>query len=556
MIFKPASPTSTSHDGISRRAFIDGSVALGVSTLVFTAGSSTGVAARTARSMAGATQTEATRLVFASRLTELADLHPFSARLSRALAVSYHINEGLTKFATDFTIVPGLAESWEISDDNLTYTFTLRPDVTWHDGTPFSSADVLFTLEAARAEDSQSAAKDVMTSFVDSIESPDESTVVITMSKPYSALLSVLAGQLQIVPEHLLSADVYDAGFTAAPVGTGPYRFDSAETGAVTLVSNPEYWGEAAKIGTIILRDSPEVAAQQAGFLAGELDVISFVPTVMAGLEAQGFPIFRGTGGSVHCINLDLQNPIMQDRAVREALRLGLDRARIKDLHYTNGQLADAAVSPAYEGYSADVPATERDLDGANQLLDDAGWTRESDSGTRAKDGQELAFRHYAWQSQQWQDIAAIAQANWAEIGVAVEIVSVENALIADTLSGQFDAAPLGWGLTNDPLVGLDLLFRTSDDTFASGGTFNVFRYSNPDVDELLAQSMATADLAERQEIAVRVQEQVYEDVPFIPIAYPAYELACQEGVTLDESGDGGLSSIGVGFFMDRWNVS
>lgn len=492
------------------------------------------------------------QIVFATRTTELENLNPLTTALGRAQAVAYHINEGLTKFSPTGEILPGLAESWDVSDDNLTYTFQLRDGVTWHDGEPFTAADVLFTFATAMAEGAPSRAKGTLDTYVASVEALGDDAVVLTLTRPFSPLLTTLAEQVLMVPEH-----AYGEDFARQPVGTGPYLVAEHGIDALRLAYYPDYWGTLPKTATIILRDAPEPAAQLAGLMAGELDVIAYVPAAMGDVEARGFNVFTAPAGSVHGINLDLQNPILQDVRVRLALWLSLDRDRIKALHYTQGLLATAIVSPAYGDYHNDILAPrDRDVEAANALLDEAGWVRNAATGLREKDGAPLSFRHYAWTAQQWQDVAAIAQASWQELGAQVEILVVENALIAETVSSRYDAAPLGWGLTLDPVIGLDLLFHSTERTFQEGGTRNIFRYSDPEVDALLDEALSTADFARRSAIVNEVQRIVYEDVPFIPIAYPTYQLATRAGIELDETGGGTISgAAGVGWFMDRWEV-
>lgn len=494
------------------------------------------------------------QIVFATRMSELADLHPFTARLSRATAVSYQINEGLVKFAPDLSIVPGLASSWTVSKNELVYTFRLRKGVRWHDGTLFDGDDVKFTFGAAVATNSQSAARPVLTQYIKRLKVTAD-RVVITLREPYSPLLSVLATQLQILPAHKLRGNIYDAGFRQTPIGTGPFRITARTNGALTLTANTRYWGFKPYAARIILSDAPDTASQQAGFLSGELDVISYVPAAMSGLRAQGFPVYAGAANSTHGIILDLQNPILQDVRVRQALALGMDRQRVKQLHYAGGILADSVVSTAYGPYhDTSVRAIPHDTAGANQILQNAGWTRDPRTGIRSKGGQELQLTHYAWPAQQWQDIAAIAQASWKEIGVDIRIVRADNSQIATVISGKYDVAPLGLGLTNDPISGLVQLLHTTTRTFREGGTLNVFHYSNREVDAALDRATRLSNRAARIKVAHLVQQRARTGMPFIPIAYPAHELITKRNIVLHER-NRGLSGIAVGYFMSKWLV-
>jgi ABC-type transport system substrate-binding protein len=259
--------------------------------------------------------------------------------------------------------------------------------------------------------------------------------------------------------------------------------------------------------------------------------------------------------GSVHGINIDLMTPLLQDVNIRKALQLSLDRERILAINYAGGVLANTCVSPAYGVYHNDgLPTVTRDLDEANRLLEESGWVLNGD--IREKDGQPLKIKYQAWAAQSWQDLAAIAQASWREVGIDIEIVTVELANLAETMSGRYELATVGWPLTSDAIVGLTQLFQTTDLTLADGGTRNVFHYSSEVVDGLLNDAYATTDVEARSEIARKIQEEVYNDLPLIPFAHPAYQMIAQANITLDETGAGALSSVGPGFFMNRWAVN
>ena len=541
---------------LSRRSFMAGVAALGAAGIV--GGSAvaaprpvSGVSSRSPQDQAAPSG----QIILARTMSELTTLHPQLERFTSALAISYHVNEGLVKFAPTFELVPGLASEWTVSDDQLTFTFKLREGVMWHDGQPFTSKDVKFTIDTAGSDASQSPAQGTVKTYISSVETPDDNTVVITLTQPYSPLLTVLAEQLTILPEHLLASNPYDDAFGAKPTGTGPYKVTDRQTSFITLEANTDYWGDLPFTQKIILRDSPEAAAQQAGLIAGELDVIPYNPTTMSGLEAQGFVATKGLAGSVHGINIDLMTPMLQDVNVRKALQLSLDRERILSVLYAGGVQANTVVSPAYGVYHNDALAPiTRDVDAANKLLDDAGWVKNGD--IREKDGQQLKFKYQAWAAQNWQDLAAIAQASWKEAGIDIEIVTVELANLADTMSGRYELATVGWPLTSDAIVGLTQLFRTTDKTLADGGTRNVFHYSSTTVDDLLDQAYLTTDVTARSDVSKKIQEQVYNDLPLIPFAHPAYQLIAPAKISLDETGSGALSSVGPGFFMNRWKVN
>jgi peptide/nickel transport system substrate-binding protein len=554
---------SDANGTMSRRRLLGRTAAVGAAALAAEGIAARGAAASPLGRLVGAVTafqdatpvTPTGQILKAASMSELTTLHPFMTRFTSAKAVGYHVNEGLTKFAPDFAILPGLATKWEVSDDQLTFTFALRQGVKWHDGQPFTAKDVKFTLDAAGAADSQSPALPVMKTYVKSVETPDDGTVVVTLNEPYSPFLATLAELLTILPSHLLDGKVYDDQFALKPVGTGPYKVTDRQTSFISLEANTDYWGDLPFTAKILLKDAPDVAAQQAGLLAGELDVVPYTPTTMKPLLQQGYKVFKGLAGSVHGLDLDMQNPILQDADVRQALALGLDRQRIKDVQYADGVFATSIVSPAYGPYHDDsIKQIERDVDGAKSLLDKAGWAAGSD-GMREKDGQKFELKFQAWAAQQWQDIATITQASWKDIGVDVKIETVELARLTDVLSTKYDLAANGWPLTSDPIVGLTTLLHSTDKTIKDGGTYNVFHYNSPEVDKALADAYGTTDVEKRVQFCHQVQQQVAKDQPFLIIAHPTYEQMCTANITLDETGTGDLSSVGPGFFMNRWSV-
>ncbi len=538
----------------TRRSLVTGALAGGALVSLDACGYNTASTPRTVGSSAPAAAggKELARIVLATKMSELTDLNPLSARSSRALALLNHVSEGLTKFNPDFSVGPGLATKWTVSPDGLTYTFELRQGVKWHDGSAVTGDDVKFSFDAAMAADSKASSKATLGTYVSSV-AINGTNAVLTLKKAYAPLLSVLAGQVPILPKTILGSNPALASFGTQPVGTGPYKIAKRDLSTLTIERNADYWGAKPKIATIVMFDSTDPAAQYAGMLTGQIDVVEYDANAMGDIASKGGRLWVGAAGSVHGICLDLQNPALSDVKVRQALRLGLDRPRIKAADYPTGTAAEALISTAFGKFTTTLPTINRDVAAANKLLDEAGWVKGADS-IRAKNGTPFKIIHHTWPAKQWQDVATVAQANWKELGIDVQLTTIENARIADVLSAKFDAAPLGWGLTANPLVGLDLLLHTTTSTFKQGGTFNVFHYTNPNVDKLLDEVLATSDDAKQVDLAKQIQQIAYDDVPFIPIAYPAYQLGAKTTVALDETGKGGLSGVGQGWFMDRWS--
>ncbi|MGE5766400.1 MAG: ABC transporter substrate-binding protein, partial [Bacteroidota bacterium] len=184
-----------------------------------------------------------------------------------------NVFEGLTRIDRNGAVQPALAERWTISDDGLTYTFTLQQGVTFHDGTSFDSADVKFSFERAMADDSTNAQKGLFASIA-AVETPDAATVVLTLKQPAGNLLFNLGwGDAVIVAPESAATNNSD------PVGTGPFKFERWVKGdRIELVRNADYWGESAKLARATIKIIPDPAAATAAMLAGDVDAFANFP--------------------------------------------------------------------------------------------------------------------------------------------------------------------------------------------------------------------------------------------------------------------------------------
>lgn len=257
-------------------------------------------------------------------------LDPTSAAAGAIDSVLYsNVFEGLTRFASDGSIIPGLAQSWEISEDGLSYTFKLASGVMFHDGTTMDAEDVKFSLDRARAEDSANAQKALFGSIAE-VVAVDAGTVKITLSAPNGSLLFNLAwGDAVIVaPESI-------ENIKQAPVGTGAFKFDNWVQGDnITLARNPEYWGTPAKLDKVTFKFISDPTAAFAAVMAEDVDVFAGYPAPenVPQFEADArFQVIVGNTEGETILSTNNKMPPFDNVKVRAALAHAIDRQAIID---------------------------------------------------------------------------------------------------------------------------------------------------------------------------------------------------------------------------------
>ncbi|MBM2577332.1 ABC transporter substrate-binding protein [Jannaschia sp. Os4] len=237
-----------------------------------------------------------------------------------------NVFEGLTRFGPDGSIQPGLASDWEVSEDGLTWTFTLRDEVAFHDGTAFTADDVVFSLDRARAEDSVNAQK-VLFEGIESVEAVDGTTVRITLSQPNGNLPFNLAwGDAVIVAPESAETNATN------PVGTGPFKFGQWVQGdRVELVENPDYWGEAPALKSATFKFISDPNAAFAAMMAGDLDAFPGYPSPETLAQFEADPRFEVVVGSTEGETILAMNNERLDPKLREAITRAVDRQAVVD---------------------------------------------------------------------------------------------------------------------------------------------------------------------------------------------------------------------------------
>jgi len=421
------------------------------------------------------------------------------------------IFDSLVRKGPNFNLEPNLAESWDIPDPQ-TYIFHIRKGIRFHDGRPLTARDVKWTLDSTR-DGSLRTIKGATYYLVDKIEAPDAFTVRIHLTEPFAPLLWNLSeGALGIIP--------YGSGkdFAARPIGTGPFRFVRFDPdNQVMLERNDDYWGTHARIARLRFAIVPDATTRALELRKGSADLAapnSFPPDMVRALARErNIEIERHPGSSLGYLAFNLQDPILKDVRVRQAMAHAIDRQTI--LHYLlndSGRLADSVLPPEHWAY--DSPGTHYafDPDKANALLDAAGHPRGAD-GVRF----HLVMKTSTDESGRL--LAAVLQQQLRRVGIAIDIRSFEFATFySDITKGSFQIYSLRWiGYTNqDP----DIFEDAFDTASFAPKRANRGHYSNPEVDRLLAEGRRTLDQQQRRRIYSQIQQILARDLPYLNLWY------------------------------------
>ncbi|MGC4105629.1 MAG: ABC transporter substrate-binding protein [Thermomicrobiales bacterium] len=487
---------------ISRRHLVAASAGLAVAPiLIGTATASAQAATPEASAAASPTAQPVSggRLRFAVQ-GDPSELDPALTNLAAAGLVIDLMYEGLTHEGADLSIGPALAESWMVSDDQLTYTFALRQGVTFHNGRAFVAKDVAYTFERIQNPDTASPWATSLAG-VSAIETPDDGTVVLTLKTPDASFLARLAGRgLVIVPQEEVEKN---GDLLNTAVGTGPFTFKDYVPGStLTLDRNGSYWDPGKPyldgIDIVIASDDTQRAA---ALISGTVDLAEQVGQKDITL-IQAESDLRLDGGAttnLRWLVFNLRREPFDKPEFRQAVFKAIDRSPIIDAAvFGYGQpLVGLYPENFWAGYHGEIPA--QDLDGAKALLAQVTLP----NGFRPK---ILTWSQYKFLS----DTSVVVQEQLKQIGIESEIDPQENAIYLEQyFGGEFDIAIMGAAGYVDPNDWPEQSLKT-------GSVNNAAGYSNPDFDQLIEEGLATTDQTERAPIYQQLQEVLIADSPWI----------------------------------------
>jgi peptide/nickel transport system substrate-binding protein len=415
-------------------------------------------------------------------------LDPTSAAAGAIDSVLYsNVFEGLTRFMSDGSVVPGLAQSWEISDDGLTYTFTLQDGVTFHDGTTMDAEDVKFSLDRIIAEDSANAQKALYTA-ISEVNVIDSQTVEVKLSEPNGNMIFNLAwGDAVIVAPESID------NIKQQPIGTGAFKFDSWTQGdKIELSRYADYWGEPAKLESATFKFISDPTAAFAAVMAEDVDAFSGFPAPENLPQFEADPRFQVLIGSTEGETILSTNNKMapfDNAKVREALAHAIDRQAIIDgAMFGYGTPIGTHFAPHNPAYVDLTGDSAYDPEKARALLAEAGYP-DGFSTTL-----HLPPPSYARRG------GEIIAAQLAEVGIEAEITNVEWAQWLETV---FRGKNFGLTIVShtEPM---DIGIYANPDYY--------FQYDNPAFQDLITKLNATTDPVMREEMLGEAQRIIAED--------------------------------------------
>ena len=441
--------------------------------------------------------------------------------------------EGLVIYDAAANVIPGVAESWEISDDGTVYTFTLREDARWSNGDQVTAGDFVFSLRRILDPATGAEYANILYPIANSeaintgeitdlsslgFEAINDRTLQITLGAPTPYFLELLTHQTGL-PIHPPSVEEHGEDFVRPGnmVSNGAYMLDDVvPQGHVRMVRNPHFHdAENVQIDVVYFYPTEDRSAALRRFRAGELHTNNDVPNEQVGWLFDNMPDeFRVAPYlGIYYYAVNMEDEALSDVRVRQALAMAIDRETVVEEITEAGEVAAYSfVPPGIGNYGEPAFAEWMDLSYSERL--DQAITLMEDAGFGPDNPLTLEIRYNT--SENHRRVAISITAMWEELGVNVELfnsdVATHYAHLRD--GGDFDVARAGWiGDYNDPQ---NFLFMVESDNDG----FNYANYNNPEYDALMDQAASTVDLAERAELLYQAEQIFMADLPFIPIYY------------------------------------
>ncbi|SLK14945.1 MULTISPECIES: ABC transporter substrate-binding protein [unclassified Paenibacillus] len=466
-------------------------------------------------------------------------LDPHRSGLAVTVRAIRTIYDNLVVQLPDGSIKPWLAKEWSVSEDGKSYTFKLREDVKFHDGTPFNAEAVKFNLDRVIDPATKAANSLALIRPYSSSEVIDEYTIKVNLEQPSQAFLGNLSQALLGIVSPT-AAKKYGDQLGKNPVGTGPYTFVKWDENAdIVVAKNKDYsWAPATvenegapHIDTITFKIVPEEATRIGSVQSKQVLAAETVPPQnIAALKNDPNQqlLQANTVGLPYTLFFNLRKAPWDDVKVRQAVQSAVDvESIVKTLYLGNYERAWSALSPGILGYDTSLEGSiNPDINKANQLLDEQGWVKGAD-GIREKDGKKLTL-HYVDGSpnrEKRNDIAAIIQQQLKQVGIAVEVEITKD--VATVIYQNWDYDLYGNSQVNSDPNALYAFYHTS----AEGERPTLSGLSDPKIDKLLEQGAVETDPDKRVDIYNQIQQYLIEQAVILPIYVFPYTVAASKSV-------------------------
>ncbi|MDQ2652334.1 MAG: ABC transporter substrate-binding protein [Chloroflexota bacterium] len=506
-------------------------------------GAAAGVAAlgglSAARAPQGALARQDTSAIIFGVGTDVDELDPRTTDTQEGYIAAANVYDCLVLYELGATTLrPGLAESWEISEDGKEYTYKLRQGVKFHDGTDFNADAVVTWFNSIKegAEGSQYDATrmvymaDFIANWIDKTEKVDDFTVKMTLPAPYSPLLANLAIPIAGIP----SPKAIEQGLdyvAVNPSGTGAFKLEQASDwtrdSQMTLAANPDYWGGAPQVQQLIIKVIPEGSTRLQQVETGELDIAwALSPEDVE--KARTNPdllIVEDAGLNTNCAEMNVTKEPFTTKEVRQALNYAVNKEELSEGLYNGNMVAAGGVLPPVDwAFNPDLKSYPYDPDKARELLAAAGYDESN----------PLTFTFMSYTIPRGYNpvgdrLATALQEYWGEVGVQAEIQTAEwTQYRADRRAGLFQISLSGWqGDNGDPDNFLYSLLAGD-----SAGAGNSSFFDNKEVNDLLAKAQVVSDQAERTEIYHQAEQLIVDEAPWVFLGYQKHQVVTRANIT------------------------
>lgn len=425
-------------------------------------------------------------------------------------------------------ITGDLAESWNVSDDGLTWTFNLHQGVLWHDGEELTAEDVVYTFQTIQSSEADIAP--FRPRFLQDgepilFEAADDYTVVATLTAPNASFFTDIS--VPIVPKHVLEGqDLREGPFNRQPIGTGPFKvveWNTAES--IVLEANQDYFRGAPCIDRLIFRIIPDEQTQVAALQTGEVDFLpnvpgASVPTFEGNPE---FDISIAEQDSLFQMFLNLENPKFQDVNVRKALMIAIDRQAVVDIvRQGYGVVHNSHFDHTVPFYEQDkLGGYDYDPERAGQLLDEAGISDTDGDGIRDVNGEPWTINivSFAGGFRDYADYAVVVQAFWQDIGIQTDLelrdlsTMVEQIYQERVVDKPYEALTSGWSVIGPEPNSYANFYMWTDQLGP-----NISNYRNEQVNELFQAARTITDFDERMAVYEEIEAILWDELPTLPL--------------------------------------
>ena len=456
---------------------------------------------------------ERARLLTLNTEAAPADLDPALAIDADSYMIIANVFDGLTKYKRGTTEVePCLATSWDIPDPT-TYIFTLREDVTFHDGTPFDANNVKYSFDRVIE---LAGPPSYLFDVINKTEVIDTYTVKVTLNYEFAPFPSIMANPVASIVSPTAVEELGD-DFNENPVGTGPFKFDHWSLGnELVLIANEDYFGGPPKLEKAVYKSILEASARKTAIELGEVDVVvsgRILPADLPELENNpDIRIFEGVGVSIEYLGFNMLKPPLNDSRVREAISYAIDYdAILSDAMAGFAERIGGPIPPSIFSYK-ELPITQRDVSRAKQLLAEAGYS----------DGFDITLT-YNIGSVERRRVAEIIRNSLEEVGIIVSIKGLDwESAIDEYLEMGHELMLNNW--FPDYFDPDSYLFPQFHSYSSAPYGANIFGLEDPEIDALIEEGSLTTDPEERLQIYWEAQERIVEEMPclflYIPIEF------------------------------------